>query len=101
VLTNSTRQVAEIMKAHLKQEAGILQEEEEEDQNKPVTTPYGHYMGKRAFVIIKMSHASIGLNKIMKRSHLPSIGLNTIMKRSHLPSIGLNNTKMKSVKVSW
>jgi hypothetical protein len=36
------------MKAHPKQEVGILQEEEEEDQNKPVTTPYGHYMGEES-----------------------------------------------------
>ena len=55
---------------------------------------------KRAFAIMKRSHPSIGLNKILKRSRRPSIGLNTITKKSHLPSIALNNTKKKSVKVS-
>ena len=51
VLTNntlqaveSTRQLVEIMKAHPKQEANILKEEEEECQNQSVTTPRGHYM---------------------------------------------------------
>jgi hypothetical protein len=56
---------------------------------------------KRAFAIMKRSHPSIGLNKILKRSHRPSIGLHTIMKKSHLPFTGLNNTKKKSVEVSW